>query len=426
MKPCLPLLLLVLLTRPALGQEVRMDYDEQCGCDIMFVDGVETTREGDRYGFRLEDGTQIVPNIYLYVDQFRDGYCRVMPDETHVGLIDRTGRVVVPPLYESVGYPTEGRIPVQRDGLTGYVDLQGREVIPPVYLQGGDFSEGCAPVQLVIDSFFTACTFIDTLGRQLFPPVYENLQPFTCGYALVRRYSRWGLIDHSGREVLTTRFEQMTTLFGDTLFFAGDSSGMALYDRRMQPLTPAVYTWTGGLHCGRIPVQRDGRYGFLDRAGREVIPCRYDEISLFFLDRAMVRLGDRYGIIDTAGRFILPLEYENRTPFGEKYVYRDSLALVERDGRLGFVDLDGRLVIPFLFDRAYHFSEGLASVSRDGLWGYIDTRGDLFLPLIFDIASPYRWGRAEVSYNGELRRVDRKGRCVKNCKGIIAWRDWTE
>ena len=425
MKPLLVLLSLA-LTLPLAAQEVKMSYDEQCGCDLMFVDGVETTREGDLYGFRLEDGTQIVPNIYRFVDQFRNGYCRVMLDDGQMGLIDRTGRQVVPCIYDAVGYPSDGRVSVVKADRYGYTDLQGREVVPPVYLSGGDYSEGLAPVLVVIDSFFSACTFIDTLGRELFPPVYENLQPFTCGHALVRRYSRWGLIDHDGREVLTTRFENMTTLFGDTLFFAGDADGMALYDRRMQPLTPAVYTWTGGMQCGRIPVCREGRYGFLDRTGREVIPCRYDEISLFYLDRAMVRLGDRYGIIDTAGRFVLPLEYENRTPFGEKYVYRDSLALVERDGRLGYVDLDGRLAIPYYFDQAFHFSEGLASVCRDGLWGYIDTHGDLFLPLIFDLASPYRWGRAEVSYAGELRRVDRRGRCVKNCKGIIAWRDWTE
>lgn len=419
------LLLSIAVSLPIAAQEVKMSYDEKCGCDIMFIDGIETTREGDRYGFRLEDGTQIVPNIYQYVDKFQDGYCRVILEEGQMGLIDRTGRQVVPCIYEAVGYPSEGRVLVGRDGRYGFTDLQGREVIPPTYLRAGNFSEGCSPVLVVIDSFFSACTFIDTMGHQLFPPIYENLQPFGCGYALVRRYSRWGIIDHAGREVLTTMYENMTTLF-DTLFFAGDSSGMALFDRRMKPLTKPVYTWTGGIQCNRIPVQRDGKYGFLDRTGREVIPCRYDEISLFHLDRAMVRLGDRYGILDTAGRAVLPIEYENRTPFGEKYVYHDSLALVERDGRLGFVDLDGHLVIPFHFDKAYDFSEGLASVCFNGMWGYIDTHGDVFMPFIFDLASPYHWGRAEVSYNGELRRVDRKGRCVKNCKGIIAWRDWTE
>ena len=408
------------------AQEVKIVTDDQCGCDIFYVDGIETTRDGDRYGFRREDGTVIAPNIYRFVGQFTDGYCRVMLDDGQCGLIDSTGREVVPCLYDAVEYPSEGRVLVNKDGLFGFTDMEGRVVIPLQYFQAGSFSEGYAPVLVATGSLQTACTFIDTLGHRLFAPDYENLQPFSCGHAIVRRDGRWGAVDHTGRLVLPTRFENMTTFFADTLFFAGTPAGMALYDKRMEPLTEAVYTWVGAMYYGRIPVQRNGKYGFLDRTGREVVPCIYDETGVYVLARTLVRIGDRYGIIDTAGRYVLPLEYENTSYTGEKYMYYDSLALVEKDGKLGYVDLDGNLVIPFYFDKAYQFSEGLASVRHNGRWGYIDTHGEVFMPFVFDIASPYQWGRAEVYFNGVQHQVDRKGRCVKNCNGIIAWRDWKE
>ena len=424
MKRLLILVALLLSLTPSRGQQ-RFEYDEECGCDLLFVDGIQTTREGDLYGFRLEDGTQIVPNIYMHVGQFTDGYCKVMPADTLCGLIDREGRLVVPCIYNDVDYPSDGRVLVIRNGRAGFTDLEGNEVLPLRYLNAGSFSEGYAPVMVALDSFFSACTFIDTMGRQLVPPHYDNLQPFSCGIALVMQYQRWGVIDHSGRELIPPMFEQITTVF-DTLFFAGDLDGMALYDRRMKPLTKQVYTWTGGINDGRIAVQRDGKYGFLDRQGREVIPCIYDEISLFGSCRAMVRLGDRYGIIDTAGRIVLPIEYESRTTKGEKYVYHDGLALVEQNGKLGYVDLDGQLVIPFYFDEAFQFSEGLGCALFKGRWGYVDTKGDIYLPFIFDVATPFHWGRADIAYDGDFRVMDRKGRCVKNCKGIIAWRDWRE
>ena len=410
----------------ASAQDVKVVTDEECGCDIFYVDGIETTREGNLYGFRREDGTVLVPNIYRFVGQFTDGYCKVMIDDELCGLIDSTGREVVPCLYEGVDFPSEGRVLVAKNGRFGYTDLDGNIVIPLQYANAGNFSEGLATVMVILDSIHAACTFIDTMGRQLTEPIYDNLQAFSCGHALVRRNGQWGVIDHSGREVVPTRFESRTTFFADTLFFAGTTEGMALYDKSLKPLTKAVYTWVGAMQYGRIPVQRDGKYGFLDRYGKEVIPCTYDETGIFILARSLVRNGDRYGIIDTAGRYILPLEYENTSYIGEKYVYFDSLALVEKDGKHGFVDLDGNLVIPFHFDQAYEFSEGLASVRFKGHWGYIDTHGDVFMPFVFDIASPYRWGRAEVYYNGVKHAVDRKGRCVKNCNGIIAWRDWTE
>ena len=420
------LLISVLLPVTVAAQEVKTVTDESCGCDIVYVDGIETTRSADSlYGFRREDGTVIAPTIYRYVGQFTDGYCKVFLDYGQCGLIDTAGTVVVPCLYDDLEYPSEGRVLVMKGNRMGFTDMRGRVVIPLDYEQAGSFSEGCAPVLVKIDSFFNACTFIDTLGRQLYPPKFQNVQPFECGYALVRQYDRWGIMDHDGNIVLPTVYENLTTLF-DTCFFAGDDFGMAFFDRTMQPLTKPVYEWTGGISEGRVLVKRDGKYGFLDRRGREVIPCIYDRIGRFRGNRTMVCRDGKYGIIDTTGRFVLPLEYDNKSTHGEKYRYYDGLALVEKDGKLGYVDTAGQLVIPFYFDAAFQFSEGLASVRFKGMWGYIDTHGDVFMPFVFDLASPYKWGRASVVYMGESRKVDRQGRCVKNCKGIIAWRDWTE
>lgn len=403
------------------AQQIEYVDDEECGCELVYVDGIQTTTDGELYGFRLADGTVIAPNIYRFVDNFHGDYCKVYRDYGQCGLIDRGGNEVVPCIYEDVSYPAEGRIKIQKNKLYGYLDMQANMVIEPQYISAGDFTEATAPVMFVVDSFFTSCTFIDTLGRQLFPAVYESLRPFNEGYALVMCYGRWGMIDHTGREVLPTRYEQITDN-QDGLFFAGDQDGWALFDYSFKPLTPFVYTWTSGLHDGRIGVMRDGHYGFLDREGNEVIDCSYDETGIFRLGRTMAVRDGHYGIIDTTGDIILPLEYDNQTTHGRKYMYYDSLALVERDGRLGYVDLDGNLVIPFYFEKAFQFSQGLASTCFQGRWGYIDTHGDIYIPHVFDIASPFEWGRAEVVYNGNVSKIDITGKCVKNCKGIIAWR----
>ena len=406
----------------SVAQQVEYREDQECGCELVFVDGIQTTGDGELYGFRREDGTVISENRFKYVDQFQGNYCRVWLDDHQCGMINRDGREVVPCLFDDVLYPSEGRVLVIKDGLHGYYDTCGHEVVPPTYLQAGSFSEGLAPVYVVVDSLNSGCTFIDTTGRQIFPPIYENLQPFSGGYAFARRYERWGMIDRQGREVMPYLYENIV-INTNGYFFAGDPVGVALFDYSMKPLTDFVYTWVGGMSEELIMVEREGRRGFLDRRGREVIPCRYDELSPFRMGRAMVRLGDRYGIIDTAGNIILPIEYESTSPRGRKYVFlEDSLALVEKDGRRGYVDLDGKLVIPMYFTDAFHFSEGLASAKFNGQWGYIDTKGDIYLPFVFQMASPFRWGRAEVFYNGVASEIDREGRCRKNCNGIISWR----
>lgn len=418
--------LLLLLTPEAVrAQHVKVVEDEECGCDIFFVDGIETTRQGDRYGFRHEDGTVLVDNIYKYVGQFQGGYCKVFLEDTLAGLIDSTGREVVHCQYDFVDFPYEGRVMVIKNARVGYCDMRGRLVVPPIFLQGSGFSEGCAPVLYSIDSFASACTYIDTTGRILFEPVFEDVLPFSCGLALVKRYARWGVMDHAGRMLQHPVFEYITTI-QDTLFMAGDSSGMALFDGRLQPLTDFRYTWCDRIRDGRILAQRDGHYGYLSRQGREAIPFIFDEAGSFIDGRAHVRVGEQHGIIDTAGHYVLPLQYENRLHRSGKYVYHDGLALVEQGGRMSYVNHDGQLLMPYWFEDAYPFSEGLAAVKHNGMWGYIDTAGEVFMPFVFDLASPYSYGRAEVYYLGEQRKVDNRGRCVRNCKGIIAWRNWNE
>lgn len=409
------------------AQDIRYETDEQCGCDIVYIDGIETTKEvlpdGEiRYGFRRDDGTVIAENIYKFVDQFHDGYCKVWLDDTLCGLIDTAGRQTVPCIYRAVDHPSCNRIWVSNGSLCGYTDLHGRIVIPLQYPISGTFSEGRANVAIAVDTFFLQCTYIDTSGNILFPPLYQTTMPYNDGYAPVRRYDRWGMIDLQGNEVLPTVYEHLSTSDHGT-FFAGDSLGMALFDFGMKPLTPFIYQPVTTVSDQRIGVMRNDKYGFLDLQGNEVISCVFDEIGRFSLGRTMVRMGNKYGIIDTSGRTILPIEYDNRYRKSTKYTYHDSLALVEKDRKFGFVDLEGNIVIPLIFSDAHPFNQGYAPVCHQGRWGYIDTAGDIYLPFIFDIALPFLHGRAEIIYNGETRNIDIRGRCVKNCKGIIAFRD---
>jgi hypothetical protein len=53
----------------------------------------------------------------------------------------------------------------------------------------------------------------------------------------------------------------------------------------------------------------------------------------------------------------------------------EGLARVKIEGRYGYIDKAGRLVINPQFDDAWLFAEGLALVKMGGKWGYIDKKG---------------------------------------------------
>lgn len=77
---------------------------------------------------------------------------------------------------------------------------------------------------------------------------------------------------------------------------------------------------------------------------------------------------------------------------------------MDRKSKWGYVDVDGRTVIPFQYEQALGFSCGLAAVSIDGKWGYIDKKGKIVITPQFAGASMFRENRARVNIGGNYYR----------------------
>lgn len=75
-----------------------------------------------------------------------------------------------------------------------------------------------------------------------------------------------------------------------------------------------------------------------------------------------------------------------------------DLAMVE-DGnnKKGFINRQGKMVIPFLYDDAMPFNEGYAAVSQNGKWGFISAWGTVLIPLQFDAALMFNEGIGVVA-----------------------------
>lgn len=398
------------------GDDVVIVDDESCGCELYFVNGIQTTERDGLFGFKREDGTVIVEPQYKFVDKFHGDYCLVFHDYGQCGMINRNGKVIVPVQYEEVNYPTEGMIRIRENGLYGFYDTAGNLVIKPQYRTTSGFSEGLAAAIVDIDSITAFYGYIDKNNNLAIKPQFEYAFTFSEGYAVAKKYDRFGLIDRSGKEVFTFKYLELTPML-DGHFFAVDaiSEKAALFDERFRQLTPFIYEQITGYSEGFYTVKRDGRQTYLDLKGKERFGF-YDYASAFEDGFAIVQRDGKYGIINDRGKTILPIEYDNRGYRANQYVFSDGLALIEKDGRYGFVDQQGRIVIPVTYESAHYCSEGLIPVCKDNRWGYIDKEGNQVCDFYFSDASYFEWGRAEVVYNGNVYKINPRGKCVKSCK----------
>ena len=110
----------------------------------------------------------------------------------------------------------------------------------------------------------------------------------------------------------------------------------------------------------------------------------------------------KWGYKDWKGNVLIQPVYDNA------YAFHEDRACVEKDGVLGFIDKKNELVIDYKYDSATSFAEGLAAVSIGEKSGYIDKDGNEVLPMEFDVATGFEGGKAIVRQDGRWGVLDRE------------------
>ena len=121
-----------------------------------------------------------------------------------------------------------------------------------------------------------------------------------------------------------------------------------------------------------IPKKNDGKWGYYNKQGEEVIKAMYDGVGNFYEGEklAAVELDEKIGFIDRAGNLIIPFEYDAgiekiiSDELKKKHVFpastisfKDGIALVIKKGKWGGIDEMGKEVIPFKYDFIGDFNE---------------------------------------------------------------------
>lgn len=92
--------------------------------------------------------------------------------------------------------------------------------------------------------------------------------------------------------------------------------------------------------------------GSAEGSEEERIPQQFEVANKFSDGLAAVRIDGRYGYIDQTGRIVIAPQFEAVGPFTGDY------AEVQIDGRSGAIDRTGRIVVPAQFDRLVPFTGG--------------------------------------------------------------------
>ena len=105
----------------------------------------------------------------------------------------------------------------------------------------------------------------------------------------------------------------------------------------------------------------------------------------------------------------------------------DGLRFVREDGKSGYINMDGDIVVPIEYDMLSYFCEGVAIISKDGKYGYVDNQGNIVVSLEYEETvefKPQSNGLAPVRKDGRWGYMENPLRS-RNADGspVIHWID---
>lgn len=137
--------------------------------------------------------------------------------------------------------------------------------------------------------------FVDASGHFRIGAIFDDALPFSDGFAAVQVGDLWGFIDTDGRQVIPPVFKH-AFYFIEAVATAETEDGYVLIDKTGAVLARGFEQLKGVAGDGRVPVSRDGKYGYLDLRGKIAIPLTYDDSDSFSRGLAPVKRGAKWAI----------------------------------------------------------------------------------------------------------------------------------
>ena len=327
------------------------------------------TFKSGKYGYvqlnRLSSITTLIPCTYESLgDYSSDSYIHATL-KGKKGMIDSKNNTIIPFEYSFISdlcHTSNGNriIWVEKDGKHGLYSDDGKELQPcdieKAYIQNDDnykkeLSYTDCPLTTYIYIVRNGMTGVisGSTFESLVPCMYEYLSPIKANKAFYKANGKWGIIDTSNKAIQLAIYDNIEI----------DGSSLSEQNMPSKAFQSDMY------------VRNNGKIGMLKANGEDFIPMKYDSLGVYSDDMLVAKVGDKYGFLNEEGKEIVPFIYPQAHDYSEGLA-----AVVNEHGKYLFIDKLGNVAIkPKKYDRVDKFQNGICKVYRkDKVWE-IDREG---------------------------------------------------
>lgn len=160
-----------------------------------------------------------------------------------------------------------------------------------------------------------------------------------------------------------------------------------------------------------IPYRKGEQWGYVNTEKQLMITPQFDDAFVFDKGLARVFKDGKFGFINKKGRLVVDFIYEDpewdKDRGGSFYFDEEGLMPVYREGLWGFMDTTGREKIHCQYEMAYNFHQGYARVKKLDKWGFINNQNKIIIPFEYHTAHDFHEGYAPVELvNNQFGVID--------------------
>lgn len=368
--------------------------DEQKYAFSGYIVGLKT-QEGYRYGY-------ISPKLEMILKVEYNTINRILEkkDITNIYLIAsrngqqgvvKNGQVIINYAYQNIEYDDYNDLfKLTRGNKNGVSTIEGKEILPTEYQ---DINFNGIYIQAIKEN--GNYVYFDSEGNKIEDNSYESIlrTAYPNYFITIDPNGKYGIVNEEKEIILNHQYSYIEYLYGQ--YF--------------------------------IATKEDHLLGVIDKDGNVIIDFQYEVLQKIddtnvieakklkeniteLYNQKMEKIYSKQNIaVTNKGQYICiygqdELKYFDRTgqELNNTNIFQNALYSKEKDGKWGFIDKDGNVVVDFIYDRTTEFSkEGYAGIKLQGKWGVLNEKGEIILEPTYQIET----GNADPEFAGVYYKV---------------------
>lgn len=336
---------------------------------------------------------------------------------------------------------------VQKDNKYGLINLDGKEILPCEYNEISALIGNENSIKIIKDG---KVGIVDNNGKKVVDAKYKDIKKlsddYKNGYIVENDNNLYGTVDCANNSILESKYTEIKPVYENGMYIVKGTNGYNVVDKAGNIITKKEYENITDIKNSQIIVVENKKYGVINTNGEQIIPCNYDELKFINNENYIVKQNNKYGIIDINNKNILENKYNTinyiknadlievsedginsdilnnklekkltgiiseiniekgyfKIRIGNEYKYynfkfeeklykdinsNNTLFLDKKNGKYGFVDISGNVVVDYIYDDATEQNNlGFSAVSKDGKWGSIDKNGKVVATVENDLS----------------------------------------